>query len=51
MVFLLVEMTDKMKLYFQHNPSGWLMVKYFLVKLPGYLFVAIPLAILMGGML
>jgi lipopolysaccharide export system permease protein len=40
-----------MKLYFQHNPSGWLMVKYFLVKLPGYLFFAIPLSILMGGML
>jgi lipopolysaccharide export system permease protein len=51
MVFLLVEMTDKMKFYFQHNPSGWLMAKYFLVKLPGYLFFAIPLAILMGGML
>jgi lipopolysaccharide export system permease protein len=51
MVFLLVEMTDKMKLYFQHNPSGWLMAKYFLVKLPGYLFFAIPLSILMGGML
>jgi lipopolysaccharide export system permease protein len=51
MVFLLVELTDKMKYYFQYNPSGWLMVKYFLVKLPGYLFFAIPLGILMGGML
>jgi lipopolysaccharide export system permease protein len=51
MVFLLVEMTDKMKLYFQHSPSGVMMVKYFLVKVPGYLFYAIPLAILMGGML
>ncbi len=51
MVFLLVELTDKMKYYFQYNPPGWLMIKYFLVKLPGYLFFAIPLAILMGGML
>jgi len=51
MVFLLVELTDKMKYYFQYNPSGWLMIKYFLVKLPGYLFFAIPLGILMGGML
>ena len=51
MVFLLVELTDKMKYYFQYNPSGWLMMKYFLVKLPGYLFFAIPLGILMGGML
>ena len=51
MVFLLVELTDKMKYYFQYNPSGWLMIKYFLVKLPGYLFFAIPLSILMGGML
>ncbi len=51
LVFLLVEITDKIKYYFEHNPSGWLMFKYFLVKLPGYLFFAIPLAILMGGML
>lgn len=51
LVFLLVEVTDKIKYYFEHNPSGWLMLKYFLVKLPGYLFFAIPLAILMGGML
>jgi lipopolysaccharide export system permease protein len=51
LVFLLVEITDKIKLYFEHNPSGWLMLKYFLVKLPGYLFFAMPLAILMGGML
>jgi lipopolysaccharide export system permease protein len=51
LVFLLVEVTDKIKYYFEHNPSGWLMFKYFLVKLPGYLFFAIPLAILMGGML
>ena len=27
------------------------MLKYFLVKIPGYLFFAIPLGILMGGML
>jgi lipopolysaccharide export system permease protein len=51
LVFLLVEITDKIKYYFEHNPSGFLMAKYFLVKLPGYLFFAIPLAILMGGML
>lgn len=51
LVSLLVEMTDKIKLYFEHNPSGWVMAKYFLVKLPGYLFFTVPLAILMGGML
>lgn len=51
LVFLLVEITDKIKYYFQHNPSGWLMFKYFLVKIPGYLFFAIPLGILLGGML
>lgn len=51
LVFLLVEITDKIKLYFEHNPPGWLMLKYFLVKLPGYLFFAVPLGILMGGML
>lgn len=51
LVFLLVEITDKIKYYFEHNPPGWLMFKYFLVKIPGYLFFAIPLAILMGGML
>lgn len=50
-VFLLIEITDKIKYYFAHNPSGWLMAKYFLVKLPGYLFFAIPLSILLGGML
>lgn len=50
-VFLLVEITDKIKYYFQYNPSGWLMTKYFLVKLPGYLFFAMPLGILMAGML
>jgi len=50
-VFLLVELTDKIKFYFQYNPSGRLMLKYFLVKIPGYLFFAIPLGILMGGML
>ena len=38
LVFLFVEITDKIKYYFQHNPSGWLMTKYFLVKTPGYLF-------------
>lgn len=51
LVFLLVELTDKIKYYFEHNPSGWLMFKYFLVKLPGYLYFAIPLGILMAGML
>jgi lipopolysaccharide export system permease protein len=51
LVALLVEITDKMKYYFQYNPSGWLMLKYFLVKIPGYLFFAMPLGILMGGML
>lgn len=51
LVFLLIEITDKIKYYFEHNPSGWLMIKYFLVKMPGYLFFAIPLSILMGGML
>jgi len=51
LVFLLVEITDKIKYYFEHNPPGWLMAKYFLVKLPGYLFFAVPLSILMGGML
>ncbi|MBI5249676.1 MAG: LptF/LptG family permease, partial [Desulfomonile tiedjei] len=51
LVSLLVEATDKIKFYFEHNPSGWLMAKYFLVKLPGYLFFTVPLGILMGGML
>lgn len=51
MLLLLVEITDKIKYYFKYNPPGWLMMKYFLVKIPGYLFYAIPLGILMGGML
>lgn len=51
LVALLVEITDKIKYYFEYNPSGWLMIKYFLVKIPGYFFFVIPLAILMGGML
>jgi len=51
LVFVLVEITDKIKYYFQYNPSGWLMTKYFLVKTPGYLFYAMPLSILLGGML
>jgi lipopolysaccharide export system permease protein len=51
LVFLLVEITDKIKYYFEYNPSGWLMLLYFLVKIPGYLFFAIPLSILIGGML
>ncbi len=50
-VFLLVEVTDKIKYYFEHNPPGRLMIKYFLVKLPSYLYFALPLSILMGGML
>lgn len=51
LVLLLVEITDKIKYYFQYNPPGWLMLKYFLVKIPGYMFFAIPLGILMGGMM
>jgi lipopolysaccharide export system permease protein len=51
LVSLLIELTDKIKLYFEHNPSGWLMLKYFLVKIPGYLYFAFPLAILLAGML
>jgi len=51
LVFLLVEITDKIKYYFEYNPPGRLMLKYFVVKLPGYLFYAIPLSILLGGML
>jgi lipopolysaccharide export system permease protein len=51
LVFLLVEITDKIKYYFQYNPPGTLMLKYFLVKLPGYLFFAFPLGILLAGML
>jgi lipopolysaccharide export system permease protein len=51
MVFLLVELTDKLKYYFKCRPSSWLMVKYFLVKSPGYLFYAVPLSVLLAGML
>lgn len=51
LVFLLVELTDKIKLYFRYNPTGWEMTKYFLVKIPSYLFFALPLGILLGGML
>lgn len=51
LVMLLVELTDKIKYYFEFNPPGALMAKYFLVKIPGYLFFVIPLAILLGGML
>jgi len=51
LVSLLVEITDKIKYYFEYNPPGWLMLKYFLVKIPGYLFHAIPLGMLLGGML
>lgn len=51
LVFLLVELTDKIKYYFEYNPTGWLMLKYFLVKIPGYFFFAIPLSILIGGVL
>ncbi len=51
LVFLLVEITDKIKYYFEYNPPAMLMAKYFLVKLPGYLFFALPLSILLGGML
>ncbi len=50
-VFLLVELTDKLKYYFQYNPPGMLMLKYFLVKIPGYLFFAVPMSILLSGML
>jgi len=51
LVLLLVEITDKIKYYFEYNPPGWLMFKYFLVKIPGYMFYAIPMGILMGGMM
>jgi lipopolysaccharide export system permease protein len=51
LVFLLVELTDKIKYYIQYSPPAWLMCKYFLVKIPGYLFFAVPLSILLGGML
>jgi len=50
-VFLLIELTDKIKYYFQYNPPGVLMLKYFIVKIPGYLFFTLPMAILLGGML
>ncbi len=50
-VFLLIEITDKIKYYFQYNPPGILMLKYFIVKIPGYLFFTLPMAILLGGML
>lgn len=51
LIFLLVELTDKIKLYFRYNPSAWRMSAYFLVKIPSYLFFALPLGILLGGML
>ncbi|MGC8908662.1 MAG: LPS export ABC transporter permease LptG [Desulfomonilaceae bacterium] len=51
MMLLLIDITDKIKYYFQYNPPGSLMLKYFLVKLPGYLFFGIPLGILLAGML
>ncbi|MFH1113131.1 MAG: LPS export ABC transporter permease LptG [Pseudomonadota bacterium] len=51
LIFLLVELTDKIKLYFRYNPGAWKMAEYFLVKIPSYLFFALPLAILLGGML
>ncbi len=51
LIFLVVELTDKIKLYFQYNPSPWKMTAYFLVKIPSYLFFALPLGILLGGML
>ncbi len=51
LIFLLVELTDKIKLYFRYNPSAWRMIEYFLVKIPSYLFFALPLGILLGGML
>ncbi|MDQ7782978.1 MAG: LPS export ABC transporter permease LptG [Desulfomonilaceae bacterium] len=51
LIFLLVELTDKIKLYFRYDPGAWAMTRYFLVKIPGYLFFALPLGILLGGML
>ncbi len=51
LVFLLVEATERIKDYAKYNPSSWVMLKYFLVKMPAYLFFVIPLGILMGGML
>jgi len=49
MMLLLIDITDKIKYYFQYNPPGSLMLKYFIVKLPGYLFFGIPLGILLAG--
>ena len=51
LVFLLLEITDKISHYSKYNAPAWLMIKYFLVRLPGYLFFAVPLSILLGGML
>jgi lipopolysaccharide export system permease protein len=51
LVFFLLDMTERIEDYIRHNPSGWVMLQYFLVKIPGYLFFVIPLAILLGGML
>lgn len=51
LIFLLIELTDKIKNYFQYDPSPGLMALYFLVKTPGYLLYVAPLSILMGGML
>jgi lipopolysaccharide export system permease protein len=51
LVFLLVELTDKIKLYFRYNPTVWKIASLFLSKIPSYLFYALPLSILLGGML
>ncbi|MEW6350186.1 MAG: LPS export ABC transporter permease LptG [Thermodesulfobacteriota bacterium] len=51
LVFVLVEATERIKDYAKYNPSSWVMLTYFLVKMPAYLFFVIPLGILMGGML
>lgn len=51
LVALLFELTDEIKLYFQHGATVGQMLVYFLYKIPGYLFYMIPLGILLGGML
>lgn len=51
LMFLLIELPDKIKNYFQYNPHPWLMVKYFLCKTPGYLYYVVPLGFLISAML
>jgi lipopolysaccharide export system permease protein len=51
LMFLLIELPDKIKNYFQYDPHPWLMVKYFLCKTPGYLYYVVPLGFLISAML